>query len=171
MDNIKLVATASTSDSILSSEASIKKLYQPNNPTKFHLLKNSVGSFWIIRKTLQSRVIQGETAELIIQAWRLSTKKQYECYLNKWLIFSSSGQTDPLNPAINVGIELLYDLYKSGIQYSGIGTAKSALSGLLSICSGGSINIGNSVLVKKLMRGVFNKRPDLPNKDQCRNRI
>ena len=64
--------------------------------------------------------------------------------------------------AINVVVEFLYDLYKSGIQYSWVGTARSALSGFLSICSGGSIKIGNSVLVKKFMRGVFNKRPALP---------
>ena len=42
----------------------------------------------------------------------------------------------PLQPSINVVVELLYDLYKSGVQYSGIDhthllfwTAKSALSG------------------------------------------
>ena len=54
------------------------------------------------------------------------------------------------------------DLYKSGVQYSGIGTARSALSGFLSLCSEGQVDIGNSVLVKKFMRGVFNKRPALP---------
>lgn len=53
-------------------------------------------------------------------------------------------------------------MYKSGVQYSGIGTARSALSGFLSLCSEGRIDIGNSVLVKKFMRGVFNKRPALP---------
>ena len=165
MDNTKLVATAGTFDSRLSSEASIgtknfvsAKQSNKNSSTE----KISVGSFSIIRETLQSRGIQGESAELIIQAWRQPTKKQYERFLNKWLIFSSSGQTDPLNPARNVVIEFLYDVYKSGIQYSGIGTARSAVSGFLSICSGGSINIGNNVLVKKFMRGEFNKRPALP---------
>ena len=36
------------------------------------------------------------------------------------------------------------------------------LSGFLSVCSKGHIDIGNSVLVKTFMRGVFNKRPALP---------
>ena len=31
-----------------------------------------------------------------------------------------------------------------------------------SLCSEGQIDIGDSVLVKKFMRGVFNKRPALP---------
>ena len=69
---------------------------------------------------------------------------------------------DPLQPSINLVIEFLYDLYKSGVQYSGIGTARSALSGFLSLCSEGQVDIGNSVLVKKFMRGGFNKRPALP---------
>ena len=30
------------------------------------------------------------------------------------------------------------------------------------MCSEGQVDIGNSVLVKKFMRGVFNKRPALP---------
>ena len=38
-------------------------------------------------------------------------------------------------------------------------TARSALSGFLSLCSEGQVDIGNSVLVKKFMRGVLNKRP------------
>ena len=36
------------------------------------------------------------------------------------------------------------------------------LSGFLSLCSEGKVDISNSVLVKKFMRGVFNKRPALP---------
>ena len=68
-----------------------------------------------------------------------------------------SWEIDPLRPSINVAI-----LYKSGVQHSGIGTARCALSGFLSLCSKGQVDIGNSVLVKKLMRGVFNKRSVLP---------
>ena len=63
-------------------------------------------------KVLQGRGIQGESAYLIILAWRQSTKKQYECYLRKWLKFSGSQEIDPLQPSINVVIEFLYDLYK-----------------------------------------------------------
>ena len=54
---------------------------------------------------------------------------------------------------MNVVIEFLYDLYKSGVHYSGFGTAKSVLSGFLSLYSEGQIGISNSVFVKKLMRG------------------
>ena len=115
-----------------------------------------------IREILQGRGNQGKSADLIIQTWRQSTKKQFECYLRKQLKFSGSRQIDPLQPSINVVIGFLHDLYKSGVQYSGIGTDRSALSGFLRLCSEGQVDIGNSVLVKRFMRGVFNKRPALP---------
>ena len=76
--------------------------------------------------------------------------------------FEVHREIDPFKPSINVVIEFLYDLYKPGVQYSSIWTARSVLSGFLSWYSEGQIGIGNSVLVKKFMRGVFNKRPALP---------
>ena len=36
------------------------------------------------------------------------------------------------------------------------------MSGFLGLCSEGKLGIGNSVLVKRSMRGVFNKLPVLP---------
>ena len=48
----------------------------------------------------------------------------------------------------------LYNMYESGVQYSGIRTARSAFSGFLSLCSEVQIDIGKSVLIKKDMRGV-----------------
>ena len=54
-------------------------------------------------------------------------------------------------------IEFLHDPYELGVQYSGIRTARSDLSGFFSLCSEGQIDIGNSVLVRKFMKGVFNK--------------
>ena len=79
-----------------------KILYQPNNPERTHpLQKLKLGAFRVSGKFLQGRGIQGESADLIIQAWRQSTKKQYECYLRKWLKLSGSWEIDPLQPSIN----------------------------------------------------------------------
>ena len=165
MEHSKLVATASStvsgfSNQIASSSKDSVSTKQPRQSSS--ITETKAGGVSLIRQVLQNRGIQGESAKLILQAWRQSTQKQYECYLNKWLQFSDFRKSDPLQPTINVIIDFLYDLYKSGVQYSGIGTARSALSGFLSLCSEGRIDVGNSVLVKKFMRGVFNKRPALP---------
>ena len=165
MDNSKLVATTGSSDHGFSHKTSsntqnIVSAKQPrkNSPTT----ETETGGFSLIREVLQGRGMQSESASLIIQAWRQSTKKQYECYLRKWLKISSSPEIDPLQPLINVVLEFLYNLYKSGVQFCGIWTAISTLSRFLSLCYEGQLDFGNSVLVKKFMRGGFNKRPVLP---------
>ena len=61
-------------------------------------MKLKLEAFRVSGKFLQDRGIQGESADLIIQAWRQSTKKQYECYLRKWLKFSGSWEIDLLHP-------------------------------------------------------------------------
>ncbi|MEW8548281.1 MAG: tyrosine-type recombinase/integrase, partial [Candidatus Thiodiazotropha sp.] len=76
--------------------------------------------------------------------------------------FADSREANPINPPLSMVINFLYSLYDKGVKYSGIGTARSAISSFVNICSGGKIDIGNSVLVKKFMKGVFNKRPALP---------
>ena len=62
------------------------------------LEKNLQGAYCVSGKFLQDRGIEGESADLNIQAWRQSTKKQYECYLRKWLKFSGSWEIDLLHP-------------------------------------------------------------------------
>ena len=52
------------------------------------------------------------------------------------------------------------ELFNSGIGYSGINTAKSALSSLIGIVA--NIDIGSHLLVRRFMKGIFNKKPSLP---------
>ena len=76
--------------------------------------------------------------------------------------FSGRQKADTFNPTIEEVINFLSELYDKGIGYSGIGTARSALSVFISVCSKQSMDIGNNFFVKKFMKGVFNKRPALP---------
>lgn len=50
-------------------------------------------------------------------------------------------------------------MYKDGVKYSAIGTARSALSSFFAVYSDGKLDLGNNILIKKFMKGVFNKRP------------
>ena len=52
------------------------------------------------------------------------------------------------------------DLFTSGLGYSGINTARCALSSFLNFDQ--NINIGSHVLVKRFMRGIFVLKPSLP---------
>ena len=124
--------------------------------------KNDTGCFSLIREALMRKNIQGKAANIIIESWRGSTQKQYNTYIQKWLEFLSRQKADTFNPTKEEVINFLSELYDKGIGYSGIGTARSALSIFISVCSRKSMDISNNFFIKKFMKGVFNKRPALP---------
>jgi len=57
-------------------------------------------------------------------------------------------------------LNFLTELYSLGKGYSALNTARSALSAVLSNESG--LTVGNSVIVKRFLKGVFELRPPLP---------
>ena len=75
--------------------------------------------------------------------------------------YCSERSVDPFQAPINIVVEFLVEMFhKTGIKYSAINTARSAISSLLP--SIGGVTIGNHPLIKRLMRGVFKERPALP---------
>lgn len=56
-------------------------------------------------------------------------------------------------------LEFLFELYSSGLGYSALNTARSAISAVLQIKD---LPVGEHPLVKRFMKGVFNCRPSLP---------
>jgi integrase len=64
-----------------------------------------------------------------------------------------------MKPYINDVLEFLTHLFESGIGYSAINTARSALSTFIFI---NNRPVGEHPLVTRLLRGVFNKRPVFP---------
>ncbi len=61
---------------------------------------------------------------------------------------------------MNKVLDFLTELYDQGLGYSGINTARCALSSL--IVMEGNMTIGKHPLVQRLVRGVYQKRPSLP---------
>lgn len=58
-------------------------------------------------------------------------------------------------------MSFLSDLFHSGLSYSYINTARSALSSLIN-CDNGQVPFGQLPIVKRFMKGVFEQRPALP---------
>ena len=58
-------------------------------------------------------------------------------------------------------MEFLYHQYENGLSYSGINTARSALSTVIFLPDGGSF--GNHPLVSRFLKGVYESRPSLPH--------
>ena len=62
---------------------------------------------------------------------------------------------------MNNVLQFLTELFDSYLGYSGINTAKSALSSVVTLSDSDS-RIGKHQLIKRFMRGVFNLRPSVP---------
>lgn len=114
----------------------------------------------LIRKSLQNQGISADASSIIEESWRKSTAKQYQPYIRKWELFCSTRKIDPIQPTVNEGINFLATLYNSGIGYSALNTARSALSNII-VCQEG-FSFGNHPLVCRFIKGVFNLRPSLP---------
>ena len=144
-------------------------LYTPINGESFvntqQTAKTSVkihedGSFQNIRRHLQGHAIPEKAANVIIASWRNSTKKQHGSYLKKWLYFCSERQISNTNPSVSEIVKFLTYLFDSGLGYSAINTARSALSAYFDIVS--DKNLTSNVLVKRFVKGIYQLKPSLP---------
>ena len=85
----------------------------------------------LIRETLNTRNISKEAKDVIMASWRTGTSKQYQVYLGRWLQFCQSKGIPHMAASIDHGIDFLATLFASGLGYSAINTARSALSSVL----------------------------------------
>lgn len=64
------------------------------------------------------------------------------------------------NPGIENAIEFLTDIFQSGLGYSAVNTARSALSSIIVLPNGSTF--GEHPLVRRFVKGVFELKPSLP---------
>ena len=97
---------------------------------------------------------------LLLSSWRPGTLRQYKYPLQRWEKFCAQNNIDQLQPLIPNVIEFLTSLFDSGVGYSAINTARSALSTILTSENG--LPIGEHPLICRLLKGVFEQRPSIP---------
>ena len=114
----------------------------------------------LIRQALSKTGLSNQPIEIILDSWRVSTKKQYLCYIHKWLVFADKPSISALEPDITHVLEFLNSLFDAGLKYSGINTARSALSMFLGITA--HDHVGKHPLVIRFMKGIVSRRPSLP---------
>ena len=111
----------------------------------------------LVRESLRDKGISERAQEIILQSWREGTQKHNRTYFQKWTTFSSGRGIEPIQPAIS---EVLTELFDSGLGYSGLNTARCALSSVIHL--DGNKTVGSHPLVNRLLKAVFNARPSLP---------
>ena len=121
--------------------------------------KNNALCMSFIRKSLHSQKFSKRFESVIMSSWRTTTKKQYQTYYQKWQKFTCERQIDSLHPPLNQVLDFLADLFESGLRYSALNTARSALSTFISV---NIVPVGSHPHVKRFMKGVFEQRPSVP---------
>ncbi len=114
-----------------------------------------------IRAKLQVDGFSVETIEIILSLWRTGTLAQYQGVYKKWYEFCSKNKCDVICPQLPLALRFLSQLFKDNLSYSYINTARSALSSLI-IVKDTDVPFRQLPVVKKFMKGVFEKRPALP---------
>ena len=113
----------------------------------------------LIREMLEKQGIPRDAAKMILSAWRDGTKRSYDSYIKRWVQHCLKRAKNPFGPYANDLIIFLTRLYKEGKGYSVLNMARSAVA---TLSLNGDCSVGNHPLVRKCLRGVFNRRPTFP---------
>lgn len=113
-----------------------------------------------VRKIFEQQKISEKSVSIIMRSWRQSTQKQYSTFIKRWISFCGERQTSTFHTSLNLILDFLTSLYESGVGYSALNTARSALSAVGIIIDG--FSVGSHPIVIRYMKGVFNERPSLP---------
>ena len=91
----------------------------------------AVDGMFLIRSALNDKGFSPQSIDIILKSWRDSTKKQYLTYVHKWIQFCNMHNLNIFTADIAHILEFLTDLVNTGLTYSAINTARSALSSFL----------------------------------------
>ena len=104
--------------------------------------------------------LDDQVRTIILASWSTGSRSQYKSYINKWQDYCHSIQADPRSTTIEIGTKFLLNLYNSGVGYSAICTARSALSSVVDPIEG--FEFGKHPIISRFVSGVFKSRPTLP---------
>ncbi len=118
-------------------------------------------SMLCVREQLAQLGVPPTSIDIIMASWRKGTKSQNQTYLKKWSQFCTTTNCDFFKPQISQVTVFLTHLFHSGLSYSAINSACSALSALCQSYND-TLTFGQHTLVKRFMKGVFELRPSFP---------
>ena len=117
-------------------------------------------SLSLIRESLGKYNLSSSAKDVLMASWREGTSKQYYTYLKRWRQYCDDKDIDLFQPGVHNGVEFLVSLYKAGLGYSAVNTARSALSSPLILEN--NEEFGDHPLVVRGMKGIFELKPSLP---------
>ena len=124
-----------------------------NTPQNKNHGRNSIG------KNIDNLKINTTAKNLLLASWKPSTHRQYSVHISKWENYCKEQNLDCVTPDIEHVVNFLTHLYESGLGYSAINSARSALSTVV-VVDGKPVE--QHALVIRSLKGIFNLQPSLP---------
>ena len=121
--------------------------------------QNEASRLSLVRRRYESEGLPDFIINFLVSSWREGTQLQYEVYVRKWLAFCTEQEISMLNPTVGQILHFLWQLFQGGLGYSGLNTARSALSAWVDLEGAPA---GQHPLVKRFIRAAFQQRPALP---------
>ena len=84
----------------------------------------------LVGQQLKEQGFSTTAARVIQSSWKSSTRKLYTCYVEKRISYCGKRNLNPIHSNVKEGINFLAELLDSGLGYSAINTARSALSSI-----------------------------------------
>ena len=89
-------------------------------------------------------------------SWRHGTQKQYSIYIKKWSNYCREREINNVQAALSDILDFS-SLVDSGLSYSAINSARSALSAIGLVQDG--FSVGSHPPVIRLLKGIYNMKP------------
>ncbi|XP_055954504.1 uncharacterized protein LOC126811206 isoform X1 [Patella vulgata] len=113
-----------------------------------------------LRKSYKEQGLSEQSTRILLASWKTGTKKQYSVFIKRWIQYCGKKKISIIQSSIADVTSFLTELFETGLSYSSLNTARSALSAMGIIIQGHSV--GTHPVISKFMRGVFNLRPSKP---------
>ena len=113
-----------------------------------------------LRRQYEGVGLSDEAMKLIYDSWAPGTRKRYESYINRWKHFCAQRNISWDATRVEDCVNFLAGLRASGLGYSAVNTARSALSAVVSLEDGSKV--GTHPLIVRLLKGVFKVAPSKP---------
>ena len=93
-------------------------------------MKTSADGF-SFEQYIQNKELPQTAKDIHLSSWRNSTKDRYASTYQKWEQFCVSRNIIPFQPAVEDIVVFLTDLFKHGLGYASICSARSALNNII----------------------------------------
>ena len=112
-------------------------------------------------RSLRAQGFSDGVIEIMLKCRRDSSNKQYDYYLNKWLVFCNKINSDPIFSDVQTVLNFLQELFSENCRgASAMGTARSAISSIVVLPDGSTV--GKDKNVTLFMKGISQMKPAQP---------